>query len=290
MSEALLSTYQTDNDRHQLFYDELMRDIAQNRIILPSIPDVVFRIREVSNEPTTDLNKLVSILSSDTTMSARVLQVANNPLYVRSDNTTDDLSVAVSMLGTSVINTLVANLAILQTLNSPLYQLGQHLRMLFERSTKVASYAFALARTFTRISPEQAMLAGLVHDIGYLPILQKAYGSYYVWDNEEFLQSLLTELHCPVGGFVLQIWGFSRELVNTAIKHENIYYSSPAGPDLIDLVIVAELLAAGHDCAHPSDISEVPAFARLGIESAEVLDSNEEFQRLVTAASSLLPL
>lgn len=113
MAEALLKNYQCDNDKFQSFYDELLADITNNRIILPSIPDVVFKIRQAVNDPNTDMNTLVSVLSTDAAMSARVLKVANSALYKRHSDQTDDLRGAVSRLGTSLVNALVTNLAII---------------------------------------------------------------------------------------------------------------------------------------------------------------------------------
>lgn len=290
MQEARLTNYQCTNDKFQGFYNELLEDITHNRIILPSIPDVVFKIRQAINEPKTDLNTLVAVLSTDTAMSARVLKVANSALYKRHSDDSDDLRAAIMRLGTSLVNTLVTNLAIIQTLRTPFGPVAHHLEQLFKHSIDVAAYCYALAKCYTRINSEQAILAGIVHDIGYLPILQKAYNHRLVWQNEEYLDELLRVLHAPVGGFVLQAWGFGTELVNTSIKHENQFYNSPLGPDLIDLVIVSDYLTEYHAHKNVLEISNIAAFSKIGVESAEEIKSNDEFKTLVAEASLLFKI
>lgn len=285
MQEAQETDLHCSNDMVQEFYDLLLEDIRRNRIILPSLPDIVLKIRDTVHDPDSKISTLAQVISTDSAISARIMKVVNSSLYQHSRTKADNLQAAISRLGTTLVNTLVTNLAIIQLMRCPRGAITEYLDRVFNHSCEVASIAFALARRFTKIDPEQAMLAGMVHDIGYLPILQKAVCLPHIWSDEQCLKRLLTELHAPVGGFILQNWGFNQDMVDMVVRHEHVRYINPTGTGLVDLIIVAELLSNRRDGNRDIDPGTIPAFTRLGIDLKNDIEENESFQSMLTEAS-----
>jgi HD-like signal output (HDOD) protein len=132
----------------------------------------------------------------------------------------------------------------------------------------VAAMSYALARQTGGADPEAAMLAGIVHDIGSLPIFQKMSSSKERRGDESRLDRLLTALHPEIGAFVLERWGFPQPLVEVARDHEKLFRGHEGAADLVDIVIVADLCLPdstkrGH---YPLVRANMSAFARVGVD------------------------
>ncbi len=93
-----------------------------------------------------------------------------------------------------------------------------------------------MASHFTKLKPDQAMLAGLVHNIGALPILTRAEEIPALLQNEEIFASLLKRLSGPIGTSIMKSWNFSEEMVRVAKEHSNYSYNS----DTVDYVVQPE--------------------------------------------------
>lgn len=275
-------------DISRQFYDELLADLEHNRLVLPTLPEVALKVREVVDDPDSSIGDLVKTIVSDPALSARLIQVANSPL-MRAGRKIESVDAAVSRLGMRIVRDLATSMVMQQMFQATSDVTDKRLRELWEHSTEVAAICHALAGQFTKLNPEQALLAGLVHDIGAMPILTKAEDFPELLQDEKALDWVIRELHPRVGGAILRSWNFPPELVDVAEKHEDTSYNSPA-TDFVDVVIVANLQAyLGTD--HPlgqHDLSDVPAFAKLGlspdvnvIEMDETGDAIRETQQLL---------
>lgn len=252
-------------DISRQFYDELLADLEHNRLVLPTLPEVALKVREVVDDPDSSIGDLVKTIVSDPALSARLIQVANSPL-MRAGRKIESVDAAVSRLGMRIVRDLATSMVMQQMFQATSDVTDKRLRELWEHSTEVAAICHALAGQFTKLNPEQALLAGLVHDIGAMPILTKAEDFPELLQDEKALDWVIRELHPRVGGAILRSWNFPPELVDVAEKHEDTSYNSPT-TDFVDVVIVANLQAyLGTD--HPlgqQDLSDVPAFAKLGL-------------------------
>ena len=145
----------------------------------------------------------------------------------------------------------------------------------WNHATKVASLSTSLARTRTRLRPDQAMLAGLTHAIGVLPVLAWAENDDRLADDPKLLNTVIAEVHPELGAAILRSWEFPRELLTVPLQYCR-YDRANARPDYADVVMVANLCSyIGSD--HPLatfDLHTVSALARLGFEpgtASEVL-------------------
>ncbi len=80
---------------------------------------------------------------------------------------------------------------------------------LWERSTYVAAYAYVLARTCTRVNPDEAMLTGMMHGIGKLYILTRATGHPELFASEDVLNDIINDWYPSIGKAILENWKFS---------------------------------------------------------------------------------
>ncbi len=264
------------SDISRQFCDELLDDLEHNRLVLPTLPEVALKVRDVVDDPDSSISDLVKIIVSDPALSARLIQVANSPL-MRAGRQIESVDAAVGRLGMRIVRDLATSMVMEQMFQATSDVTDHRLRRLWEHSTEVAAICHALAGQFTRLNPEQALLAGLVHDIGALPILTKAEDFPELLQDEAALDRIISELHPRIGGAILRSWNFPSELVDSAEQHENMGYNSAAA-DYVDVVIVANLqsyLGSGHPMAE-QDLSQVPAFAKLGLSpDVNVIDMEE---------------
>ena len=277
-------------DISRQFYDELLADLEHNRLVLPTLPEVALKVRDVVDDPDSSIGDLVKIIVSDPALSARLIQVANSPL-MRAGRQIESVDAAVSRLGMRIVRDLATSMVMQQMFQATSDVTDQRLRQLWEHSTEVAAICHALAGQFTKLNPEQALLAGLVHDIGAMPILTKAEDFPELLQDEKALDWVIKELHPRIGGAILRSWNFPPDLVDVAEQHENMGYNS-AATDFVDVVIVANLqsyLGSGHPMAE-QDLSQVPAFAKLGLSPDVNVIEMEETGNAIRETQQLLSI
>jgi len=156
-----------------IFYNNILDDLESGALVLPTLPEVALQVREVVDDPNATAAQLADIIVTDAALSARLLKVANSPLY-RGRVPIESIQMAVSRLGLSMVRNLVTSLVMEQMFQATTSRLDKRLRELWEHTTKVAATSQVLASKISGIKTDEAMLAGLIHAIGILPILMKA--------------------------------------------------------------------------------------------------------------------
>lgn len=267
------------------FVQELLHDLEQDRFELPTLPEVALRVRDAVERDDTSARQIAELIGTDAALSARLIQVVNSPLY-RSSRPIDSLPHAVSRLGNSLVRNLVTSLVMKQMFQATTDFLDRRLRALWEHNVEVASIARMLAQGIPDVSPDQAMLAGLLHDVGALPILTRAEDNPRLLGDMITLDRLVAEYHPRIGARILESWGFPAGMVAVAAEHEDLDRDPDGPPDLVDVVLVANLQShfGGNHPHGQVDWSTVPAFRRLGIDTevsiVEIADQQDELGEL----------
>ena len=269
----------------EVFVNELIEDLESGQLQLPTLPEVALRVRDVVDDEDANASQIAEIIAQDAALSARLIQVGNSPLY-RGRQEIDRLSMVVARLGNKLVRNLVTSQVMKQMFQATNDVVDQHLRAVWEHSVQVAAIARALAGSVPGVMPDQAMLAGLIHDIGTLPILYRAEERDELLETPGLLDQLIARLHTRIGGAILKHWKFPDALVAVAAEHENLERTHEGGPDLVDLVQVANL-QSHIDTDHPLgqvDWGGVSAFQRLGFETdvheIELLDVQSDIDQV----------
>ncbi len=218
------------------------RDIQSNRLILPSLPEVAVRVRTLTADERCTPAKLEKEIAKDAAITARLLKVANSSA-MRTSKEVTSLKQAITRLGLNLVRSLVTQLSILQGMQA----CGDkaRLRGFVASGLKVSALCHALADGHDHLDAEQSALAGLLHDIGKLP-LRQFLGHYpKVRDNAALCQTIEQRLHPQVGALLLEHWNFPAELVQVAAEHEQVERDPEERPDYVDLVIAANLIHYG---------------------------------------------
>jgi len=248
----------------------LEAEIASNRLILPSLPEIALRVRELMAQPECSTVQLARLISTDAALAARLIKVVNSSSY-RGNKTIDNIQAAITRLGMQLVRSLVTQLALLQSLHGSgnTRQLGT----LSRHSMEIGAYSHAIAARYTQLNPEEALLAGLVHDIGKLPLLQRL--RTLASAPDAVAEQLLRRLHGRVGAMVLEAWRFVPDMVAVAAEHEDLQRNPYGRPDYTDVVLVAHLLLhlrSGTQTQWTAGAAAAPAIRKLGLTPRQLLD------------------
>ena len=99
--------------------------------------------------------------------------------------------------------------------------------------------------TTVGINPEQALLAGLIHNIGSLPIIVLAEDDDELFQNSDALSEIIRELQDKVGEMILSSWNFPESMTQVVKQCHNFNYHHDGNASLVDIVQVA-LLQGGY--------------------------------------------
>lgn len=266
----------------EAFYNNIISELENGSLVLPTLPEVALQVRDVVDDPNVTASGLAEIIVTDAALSARLLKVANSALY-RGRVAVDSVQMAVSRLGLKMVRNLVTSLVMEQMFQATSNRLEKRLHELWTQSTEVAAISQVLAAKQASIKTDEAMLAGLIHNIGVLPIIMKAEEYPTLLQDTEALDKIIESLHPRIGESILKSWKFTDELVAVPAEYGNLNRNSQNGPDLVDVVQVAVLQSLMNtDKAHdPGSLDGVPAFAKLGIETdisvVELDEDSEEY-------------
>ena len=217
-------------------------EITSNRMILPSLPEVALRVREMTADEDCSHAELEREIAKDAAITARLLKVANSSA-LHTGKPLTSLRQAITRLGLTLVRSLVTQLSILQTLQG--CKDKERLRGFVASGLRISAICHTLAAGQTHLDAEQAALAGLIHDIGKLPLRQFMQKHERIHDNAVLSQHLEQVLHPAVGALLLRHWKFPDELIKVAEEHETLERNPSGEADYTDLVIAANLLHYG---------------------------------------------
>lgn len=266
------------NKKAEQFFNELKTAVESDQLILPTLPEVALKIRDAVESESTSAQEIAETLTQDASLSARLIQVSNSPLY-RSRNPIEDLQMAVTRLGIRMVRDLVVSLAMKQIYQATSDVLDEHFRRSWNTSVEVAAICRMLATTIPGINPEQALLAGLIHNIGTLPILVKAEDDDELFNDSAALGEVIEALQGPVGELILKTWNFGDAMTEVVTHAHDFGYNHDESARLIDIVQVA-LLQGGH-IEGDIDWTAVPAFSKLGMDTEVNVVEIEENQEII---------
>ena len=264
----------------EVFYNELLADLQNGTLVLPTLPEVALRVRDVVDDPEATAADLAKIIITDAALSTRLIKVANSPLY-RGRIEIDSVQMAVARLGQTIIRSLVTSLVMEQMFQATSRNLDTRLHDLWAHSTDVSAICTLLAANHAGIKADEAMLAGLIHEIGILPILMKADEKPELLKHATALDTIIDEIHPRIGGAILRSWKFPEALIIAVEEQQNLSRDSEHGPDLADLVQVARLQSYMNTerALSSEELATVPAFKKLGVDteiSVVELDENSD--------------
>lgn len=246
------------------FFNSFAQAYRENKLSLPSLPQVAIKLRKAM-ENEISIGDVIKILEVDAPIVAKLIQVSNSAFYA-SSTPIKNCHDAVTRLGLDTTRKLVMGISVKQLFQSKSPQLMAKMLELWKRSLHVSSLSFVLAQESGEVNPEDALLAGLVCDIGAIPLIHFAEQHPESYPDLNDLQSVMPYLNPPVGSLVLHTLGFDKELTDVP-KYSNDWYYESEGDNLtlMDVVILAKLHSyfGTAQAKNLPLINSIPAYAKL---------------------------
>lgn len=276
------------NSVASIVLQDLLSALKSDQLVLPTLPEVALRIREIAEDPDADLDQLAAVIGDDPAMTARIIKIANSPL-LRSTRQIESLKTALMRLGIEYTCNIATGLAMQQMFQATSDMVDKRMRENWSRSSEVAGISYVLCKHFSDLRPDQAALAGLVHRIGVLPILSYAEEHPALLKDSFTLDKVIDVLHCRLGDLILTRWDFPEPLRNIPSQYKQ-FDRQLDSPDYADLVTVA-VLQSYMGSTHPLgqvDHSTVTAYGRLGLSPDGADDPTRDLNEEMAAAMQLL--
>ncbi len=253
-----------DNLKNNAFFDTFCRYFKQDKLIIPCLPDVALKLR-LAIQKDIGIQEAVKIINFDSVISSRLIQIVNSPLY-RAVNPITNSHDAVARLGLDTTRNLVTSISIQNLFKSKNKEIKVKVHELWKKSIEVSSISYTLATLTKKANPDEALLVGLTHNIGALPILIFAdtlnSGEY----SEQDLNLTIAALQGMIGSLVLKTWGFPENLQAIPKNIEKWYGNEKGDLDISDIVLLAKFHSyiASKQRQRLPPIYTLPAFQKLG--------------------------
>jgi len=202
-------------------YAILTEKIKQKTLVLPTLPEVAYKVRIAADDPDIHLGQMSDLISQDPALSLGVVKVANSALLGRLVKV-ETVSQAVTRIGLRQIKSLSTAIVLEQVFVSKNETIAMYMNKYWMKSIDVASVAITLMTRYLKenkhanFSIDTMTLAALVHNIGVLPILTEAEHHTDVFANPTFLQQAISNLAGGLGGDITREWGLSAQFSTLA--------------------------------------------------------------------------
>lgn len=255
---------------------------------LPTFPDIAVKIRDLIDDPNVSADQLVNLLTADPVVTAHIIKAANSAAASGGGARVETVRAAISRLGYRMLRNLVITVTVSKLFKAGSPIIDRKLKQLWERSRIVAANSFVIALHQRHLKPEQAMLAGMIHNLGALPLCIYA-DRHHPRLEADALEALLRRFGTRVGIKLLDNWHFPQEMVEVVAGYENLQRQSESGlSDYTDVVTVANLQSSG--TAKFVAWQNVSAAGRLGCAPESCFSFNEDHADQLNIAFEMLGL
>ncbi len=246
---------------------------------IPMLPTQASEAMAMANDADMSFQEVSKLLECDPILGARILSVANSPLYARRGVVTA-LRTALLRLGSNTLRDVLT-----QAVAEAYIFRGGAAKFLRQQRTHAVGVAH-ITRIVCRTAgheTEGAFVCGLLHDLG-------RFLAYRILEEERSVRpdlraNVLDEIHCEIGGRVCQAWDLPDRVREAAQRHHDYGIPGDAGYSPIGNAIAAAQVLAYHlglgDRQETIDLDH-PSFRDLGLNSdhvEELLRRTEDLSR-----------
>lgn len=251
----------TTSSPHFQILQDIARDLSGD-VNFPTCMDAAILVRNTLRDPYANLTRVVQVIGVEPLISSKLLKLANSVAFNPSGQTVSELSTAINRLGFEAVRTTSLAVAMDQMLKSRnLTAFDDISRNAWEHSLRVAAIARVLARRIGRINPDEAMLAGLVHDIGIFYLLYRAAEYPEYRENPSTIIELISGWHEGIGESLLHILGLPDRITDAVRDHDRL--QNVENPSSVrDVLYFANLLAGWDADWLPAPVDEQEAAIR----------------------------
>ena len=273
------------------FFKGLCSELSAGKIELPTFPNVALRIKKALDDPDCSVDKVARVVSTEPVLTASLIRMANSAAFNRGNKPVTETKAAITRVGFDMARNTAISIALKQIFDpKKAKHLRAHLERIWKHSLKTAAIAYILPNKPASISNDEAMLMGLVHDIGKFYMLVRADSNPDLFYDESSLEELMELWHTGIGKVILETWEFPPDVVTSTDEHETLHQAKSRQATATDIVIVSNLLSYVGEASSPyKDINfaELNSFQNLNIDPEGIVkilaNSKEQINSMLKA-------
>ena len=259
VNQAKVAEVDDDEDEDQLCSTrslilDLEEDIATERLQLPSAPELAVRIRSTVSKDNCTNQTIAQLIAADPALAAKILKIANSPLC-RGEHNISTLDDAVGRIGMHTVSELIVCFSLKDLFNSNIPSMRLKFAELVGESVRTGACASVIAGRSAPAFADQSLVAGLLSNLGALPILARLSQQPDLAENLAEADAVLTEFTPRIGAMICKAWGLGEQFAQATANARNWNHAAHGEFTLAEFVICARyhtLLALGR-------LKEIPA-------------------------------
>ncbi len=217
---------------------DLEADVAADRLKLPSLPDIALRIREVLSNRVCDNQRVADLLSTDPSAAAKILKIANSPLC-RGVSTIMNLREAVARIGMHTVSELVICFSLKDLFDTSAPDVRKLFAHIVGESVRIGATGSVIAERASTGNAEQALVAGLLSNIGAFPILERLAMRPDVVQDPSKAEAAIEAHGAQIGVLICRKWNFGDAVIEAVSENRNWAFVSHGELTLAEIVICA---------------------------------------------------
>jgi len=269
--------------------EDIAKDLSGSEISFPTFLDITFQVRTALKDPNLNVEQLAKLVGAEPLMSAKIIRMSNSVAMNPSGREIADVKSAIVRVGMEAVRTVSFAVAMEQLLKSKQMQPFEGIsQRLWEHTSHVAALCRVLARKIAKINGDEAMFAGLVHDIGVFYLMSRAANFPELVNDKPELHALLVGWHDNIGHALLSALNLPESVLVAVQEHETDREIKEI-KSLSDVLYVANKIANRAACwRDPAldsmvDTSMLESILDAGTLAEIIEESQEEVQSLKAA-------
>jgi len=227
-ADELISSLSNALRAQKMLASSQLREVVTNMQAVPCMPSIYNElIKELKNDDVS-FNRVEEIISKDSGMVTKVLQLVNSAFYGIVQEVTN-IPQSISILGLDTIKSLALTLNVFQQLNVS-KENDLFISSLWNHGIKTAEYSKVIAKCESqdKSTVDNAFLSGLLHDSGKLILLNnlpEEYARAIKLSKDKCIPLYIAEkeifgvTHSEIAAFVFNLWGLPASTIKAILYH-----------------------------------------------------------------------
>lgn len=222
---------------------------ARGELKFSANAEIAMRISKALDDPGCHIDVAARLVQAEPLLAAKVVAIANSVVFNRSGREISDVHTAVSRLGFRTVRSLATALVTRQMAGAPSLPAHQAIAaQLWEHTAHVAALAHVIARRVTKLDPEAAMFAGIIHEVGGFYLLSRAKDFPTLVDGE--MNDWIETGECEISRAVLKVLSVPSPTMDAVEALWQGYLAMPP-TSMGDTLLLADWLAPVESPLHP---------------------------------------
>lgn len=271
------------------FVKSLAAELSKGPVELPAVPEIVVKLQRTLSDENVSNDTVVVVVGAEPMLAGKLMTMANSAALNTSGRKIADLRTAVARVGFNIVRSAALSFAVDQLRKAEEFRdLRAPLDVLWKNSVQIAALAHVLARRFTSLNGDAALLAGLMHNVGRIYILTRAAKAPALMADRLTYNSMVRDWHSNVAKAVLENWRVAEEVVDAVTSYEDLDREARGPVTLTDVLSLAVLLEQKRQAVNPEpDENFLKGLRRLQLAPGDcnsvIEESAEEIAALKTA-------